>query len=836
MAKTNSKVGRSYAPGTIHGDIRISQITMRSQDIGKWKRAIDSARSVTNPNRTMLYELYENIMLDGHLESVLEKRVMGITNKEIAFYPKGKDGVVDEKVMEFVVKTPWFFEMLKAIMETVAWGHSLIELVPSKDEFMIERPEVINRANVIPETGLLLFDQSNRESGIYFREDKKYSNYLIEVGKRKDYGKLMTAAQYVIYKRGGFGDWAQFAELFGMPFRVGKYDPFDDDSRRKLNQALEEMGAAAHVVIPDGTAIEFHDNNSSGKSEIYHELIKECNSEISKIFVGQTMTTEDGSSHSQSKVHKEVEEDINLADMIRVEYLLNWEIKDKLIALGLPIPDGHFVFPQTQVIPLEKRILIDTQVAQQVPVADRYWYETYGIEKPTGKEGKASTKPKENKDGPGGDNPPDDDDEGGPANVLKHECCGHDYRVPVNEATDYGLSQNEERILKSIFEGQGPKYDAENYLKNINELKDALHNQLKPSVGYDEEDYLTGVMMELNINRFGYDKSLAEIIELNRALNPDETYSQFKKKATSILANYNKHWLRTEYDTAIATAQNAAAWNVFKGDRNHPYLQYKTVGDRNVRDTHRALDGMVFSVADPSWRSIYPPNGFNCRCEMIQLRADQVNRGDVKNGDDAVKALGNDWDKMQKLGFDKNAGDKGEIFDLNKGYLERLGEAKTDPNTLNFKDAGRSSYTEMKGLKKLKPGKAGAEGVLEYFDKNKVKSERLNRDIIQFESLKSRKVAVTRKALENHLSGHYLNASEMRDRLFWNLEDLFAKPDEIWLQTRGNDAQYRYVKYFSEGKVLVSDVDVSPDSGMTMRNWYLMKDAEANIRKGIPIK
>jgi SPP1 gp7 family putative phage head morphogenesis protein len=50
-----------------------------------------------------------------------------------------------------------------------------------------------------------------------------------------------------------------------------------------------------------------------------------------------------------------------------------------------------------------------------------------------------------------------------------------------------------------------------------------------------------------------------------------------------------------------------------------PFVQYRTVGDARVRDSHRVLEGMVFRADDPEWHRIAPPNGYNCRCSLVTL-------------------------------------------------------------------------------------------------------------------------------------------------------------------------------------------------------------------------
>jgi SPP1 gp7 family putative phage head morphogenesis protein len=55
-----------------------------------------------------------------------------------------------------------------------------------------------------------------------------------------------------------------------------------------------------------------------------------------------------------------------------------------------------------------------------------------------------------------------------------------------------------------------------------------------------------------------------------------------------------------------------------------PYWQYNTAGDDRVRPAHAALDGFVAHNQDPVWRRIYPPCGYNCRCGVTSLMADEA--------------------------------------------------------------------------------------------------------------------------------------------------------------------------------------------------------------------
>jgi len=83
--------------------------------------------------------------------------------------------------------------------------------------------------------------------------------------------------------------------------------------------------------------------------------------------------------------------------------------------------------------------------------------------------------------------------------------------------------------------------------------------------------------------------------------------------------------LNTIYKTNMQAAMMAGRWKQFwenKSDR--PYLQYIAVMDSSTRKSHAALHGKIFHIEDPIWHSIWPPNGFNCRCRVRALTSKQA--------------------------------------------------------------------------------------------------------------------------------------------------------------------------------------------------------------------
>ena len=67
----------------------------------------------------------------------------------------------------------------------------------------------------------------------------------------------------------------------------------------------------------------------------------------------------------------------------------------------------------------------------------------------------------------------------------------------------------------------------------------------------------------------------------------------------------------------------AAKWEGFMQDGDRYNLQYRTAGDKKVRPTHASLNRVTLPITDTFWEEYYPPNGWNCRCTVVQVLKDK---------------------------------------------------------------------------------------------------------------------------------------------------------------------------------------------------------------------
>ena len=164
------------------------------------------------------------------------------------------------------------------------------------------------------------------------------------------------------------------------------------------------------------------------------------------------------------------------------------------------------------------------------------------------------------------------------------------------------------------------EFFASEYWKGIEQGYDANLYELDT----DTPDYIMLQKLEENVYQFSMAKSYQQLKAISQALMDEtgklRTFTQFRTAAAAINNEFVNQWLQAEYNYAVASAQSASQWvQIQKTKDVLPLLQYKTAGDERVRLQHQELEDVIRPVDDSFWDIYYPPNGWNCRCDVYQL-------------------------------------------------------------------------------------------------------------------------------------------------------------------------------------------------------------------------
>ncbi|MBY0244996.1 MAG: DUF935 domain-containing protein [Sphingobacteriaceae bacterium] len=366
-------------PEYIINDLTLVSPNRQRKDIQTLKNDVITAESIYYPNRTGLYDLYHDIYtMDGFLNGIVTKRINNVLNKTLKFIdPSGK---VNEDITKLITSAPGR-NLITQILESKFWGISGVEFVIGKT-FQFE---IIPRKHIKPEKGLITRSQYGvaQDNGFPYED----MPFVWVIGDKHDLGLFLPCSMYAIYKRGNFGDWAQYVEIFGQPVRIIYYDAYDTQTKNELKQLLDNSGSSLAMMVPKQAEFSMLDGKTSnGTGELQGTFKDACNNEMAICILGNTETTTSSKSsgYAQSKEHGKQQDEITKADLAFVSNLLNSE---KFLAIlqsyGYNVAGGTFKYElELDLTGLKLRMEIDTFVSTKVPIGDDYYYQTYGIPKP----------------------------------------------------------------------------------------------------------------------------------------------------------------------------------------------------------------------------------------------------------------------------------------------------------------------------------------------------------------------------------------------------------------------------------------------------------------------
>lgn len=790
----NKQIPKADTQNTSLGQLVLSPVNRFNPDIAKWRMALRAAENRYSPMRTMLYDVYEETMLDGMITSVTERLAIKCQTSKIVFV---KENAQEDNPISKMLETPEFLDFIKYIIEAKWWGHSLIEF-EFEDE-KIAKINLIPRKNIIPEKGLFV-KQVGQASGILYRE-QPYSDYLVEVGSERDLGLLNKATPYAIYKRMGLANWGEFIELFGVPIRQFEYDSNNPNARKEVEKQAEKHGASATIIMPQGTKMNvIKGGDGSGNSAVFKDYKKVNDEEILLIFLLQTMTTLDGSSRSQGEVHERSEGDLVNAYKLFVELVLNYKFLPLLAKHGFDVEGGKLKYDDKRELSKKEWLDIIKGLAQFGDVPLDFIEQHFGI-KLTPKQKQAVQKALKLK-------------------MERYGHCTHNHSFFAGDEVTLNNIDNEERkMLRRIYnQGGKAKFDYR-YL-------DAISAYLIPGINagfadrknidYDSPDHLAKTLLELNVTQFSATKDAALVEQLNTLLSDTESFNEFQKQASTILDQYNANWLQSEYELAQSTALGTANYlRNLEVAEDFPYWEYSTANDERVREEHQALNGLMFKAGEMG--IFTPPNGWGCRCDVIPRAS--LSGKSITDENQAIERIGDEeYKKMRKQGFTINRASQAVVFTDRQLYQTDL-----DLETLSFADFGLKQYDKIKSkAPKSKVKNRNEQEVKEWFDERLGQYGAKGKKDIRLIDYKNRPLKLSLSTLQ---------ASD--NNVLDMLETTLSKPDEVYMNKQGKSYLMRYIKHYNPNPMVVEVLIKASSKSPIITDYYLSKNPDRNDRKGV---
>ncbi|MBB6131341.1 phage portal protein family protein [Mucilaginibacter lappiensis] len=327
-------------PGMVMAAIVKQQRSLYSKAMEDWIAARAMAENPDYPIRTLLYDIYDDIILDNFISGLIyNHRILPVKNKPIKIINAKKE--FDQVKTDLFTKG-WVRELFKWWLESIFYGFSL----PYIDELLfdgktawINKLILLPRKNVNPELKVVTRFQSDFE-GFDFCEDP-LKKYVFPAGDRYDLGLLNKATPMAILKKHGWQNWDEFAEIFGMPIRTVKTASQDQRVLGEIEGWLRDMSTSSYGIFPAGTELDIKESKQSDAFNVFAQLIKAANEELAILICGQTMTSMNGSSRSQGEVHERVMDQITKDDELFVKTLFNETLIPILRDVhGWPLDEG----------------------------------------------------------------------------------------------------------------------------------------------------------------------------------------------------------------------------------------------------------------------------------------------------------------------------------------------------------------------------------------------------------------------------------------------------------------------------------------------------------------
>ena len=169
---------------------------------------------------------------------------------------------------------------------------------------------------------------------------------------------------------------------------------------------------------------------------------------------------------------------------------------------------------------------------------------------------------------------------------------------------------------------------------------------------------------EAFINEFKYNAAVLAAFKNHRQTNEiagrllDEngnlrSFHEFKKTVlgTTIKQDYNRNWLKTEYNMAVRSARSAANFKKYLETAHlYPNLEYLESSAATQRRDHLEWVGTVLPISHPWWDKHMPPSEWGCECS-------------VRNTDKPVTPVPDDTTPVSPV-FDNNPGKTAEIVNM----------------------------------------------------------------------------------------------------------------------------------------------------------------------------
>ncbi|WP_338665003.1 DUF935 family protein [Pararoseomonas sp. SCSIO 73927] len=318
-------------------------------------------------------KIYQDLARDGHAGSVLRKRRAAVIAREWTVEAGGTqpDDLLAAELVRVALRRFGFDRLCLGLLAAVLNGYAVAEVMWEAADLVVDpRPEDEREGKPSPsatpwivpasvkvrnarrfrfglqgELRMLTWDEPLH--GIPL-PDRKFivARYWAEENE-DPYGRGLGHDLFwpVYFKRNGVALWHKALERFGQPFPYAEYPTGTPrNERQELLAALADLGQSGGLVVPQGSLVKLLETKMTGPDGGHAALVSVMDAEISKIVLGETLTTEAGDKGARSlgEVHDDVRQELADGDADLLSAELKSQVVRWIVELNLPgaaVPD-----------------------------------------------------------------------------------------------------------------------------------------------------------------------------------------------------------------------------------------------------------------------------------------------------------------------------------------------------------------------------------------------------------------------------------------------------------------------------------------------------------------
>lgn len=216
---------------------------------------------------------------DAHLFSQMQTRKLAVTGLDWEVQPfspdDGQDKAIAEWIKDQLLGIENLDDILTDLLDAIGKGVSIMEIiwgVDSDDFDVIEDIRYVHQKKLVWdwETDDMLVCTEQFPNGIHLPKNKfVVHRYKAKSGHPSRAGIMRIVSWMYLFKNYTVKDWVSFCEVYGMPLRIGKYDPGASEAdKQELLDAIVRIGSDAAGIIPETTMIEFKEANKENSQSL----------------------------------------------------------------------------------------------------------------------------------------------------------------------------------------------------------------------------------------------------------------------------------------------------------------------------------------------------------------------------------------------------------------------------------------------------------------------------------------------------------------------------------------------------------------------------------------